>query len=446
MGPRARHDRIRAIALGGLLLPIAGCHRTFTCDDDAQCHLDGVQGTCEANGACSFPADDCPSGRRYGEHAASGIAGSCVEQGELTAVAETGSSSSVSTSGTSSAQSSDASSVGSSDGTGDADPCNGLTESGAVVVTTDDAVIAGLRVVADGDGITVDGHSNVTIRDSEIHHQGGRGIVFRNADGLTIENVVIVHDGAPPMGPHESGDEANIDGADSTGVRIDHVRLTAGSSGIVLASTPGAQLSFVEGHDVRGPGYAAFVRLFRSDGAVLEDFSIENPLDTGRPGDLVAVVESSDITVRRGLLDGHNSQFGYGVHVVHTQGQHSGALVEDVDGVRMTNGAFSCFPYGNGITFRRTRARDNICEILSVPIDDCGKPGPNGGCIPGSDGVSWTASGDSDAIAVEASSYTELCTVPSWPDEIFATAEADGELAPAEFEPRAPIRITTCWE
>lgn len=418
-----------------VILLSPGCHRVFSCDDDTQCRLDGVAGACEPEGWCSFPADDCPSGRRWGEHAARDLAGACIDDvpSDTSAVAETSSSTTIAPS--TSSESSTTAPV-------DDDPCNGLTPSGPIVVDADDAVIAGVLVTADaGDGIVVDGFSGVTIRDSEIHHRDGRGIAFRNADRITIENVVIVHDGAPEQGPHVDGDQANIDGADSDTVRIDRVRVSRGSSGILLAATPAAHVSFVEAHDVRGPGLAACVRLFDSDDAILEDFSCENPLDTGRPADLVALAESSNGTVRRGLLDGHNSQFGYGIHFVQINGQHSGGLVEDVDGVRMTNGAFSCFSYGENITFRRTRARDNICEIVSIPIDDCDKPGPNGGCIPGSNGVSWTASEGSMGIAIEDSAYFALCTDPTWPEGVFMPAE----LVEEDFVPRDPIRIETCW-
>lgn len=76
---------------------------------------------------------------------------------------------------------------------------------------------------------------------------------------------------------------------------------------------------------------------------------------------------TSDAVVRRGLLDGNDAELGDGVHFSQVSGQHSGGLVEDVDAIRMTNGSFSCFPFGTGITFRRTRARENICE-LRAPI------------------------------------------------------------------------------
>lgn len=51
---------------------------TFACDHNAQCMAEASGGQCETNGYCSFPADDCPSGRRYGDLAGGGLAGFCV--------------------------------------------------------------------------------------------------------------------------------------------------------------------------------------------------------------------------------------------------------------------------------------------------------------------------------------------------------------------------------
>jgi hypothetical protein len=411
---------VLAAGLGG-----HGCHRAFACAEDQQCLLDGLAGACEAEGFCSFPDGACASGRRFGEHASASLAGTCVDEPGAT---------------------SDGSST-----TGDTafDPCeHGLLESGAVKATADGQVIEGLRITAEfGPGIEVDGHAGVTIRNCEIHQIEGPGISFRAAPDITIEDVVIVHDAAKPGGSHDDSNQIGIEGSDSTGVVVSRVRLERGSSGIELEAAPAAQLSFIEVHDVRGPGEAACVRVLQSDDAVIEDFSCENPLDTSRPGDLIAVAFSSNVTVRRGLLDGHNDEFGYGVHFIHTNGQHSGGLVEDVDGVRQTNGAFSCYSVCNEITFRRTRARENICEIVSIPVPPAGceyDVGPNGGCVPGSNGVTWTADDDVGLVVIEDSVYFDLCTAAVWPEDEFTIAR--GDLVEQDFEPRAPIRLTMCWE
>lgn len=57
---------------------IAACKSsTFTCVGPDDCS----GGMCQATGYCSFPDDDCPSHQRYGDHAASGYAGTCVGSG-----------------------------------------------------------------------------------------------------------------------------------------------------------------------------------------------------------------------------------------------------------------------------------------------------------------------------------------------------------------------------
>lgn len=448
MGHGGTRARGAAGALAGLLSAVllpgpSACHRAFACREDGECELDGRAGSCEPSGDCSFADAGCPSGRRYGEHARASVAGTCVvEEG---------------TTGTTSSGGPDVppvdlgapepvSTEGSSSTGGGGDPCvDGLRESEPLVVTEDGQVIAGLRIVSDGGpALAVEGFTGVTIRDCEIHHRGGPGLVFRDADDLRVERVVVIHDGAPPGGPHADSDQANVVGSDSERVVLEQLRVVRGASGIDLEGTPGVRLSFIEAHDIRGPGEAACVRVAEGDGALLEDFSCENPLDTARPGDLIELEATSDAIVRRGLLDGHNAEFGYGVHFSQVSGQHSGGLVEDVDAIRMTNGSFSCFPFGNGITFRRTRARENICEILSIELPDCGTLGPNGGCVPGSGGLSWAGSTTSTMLAIEESAYFALCSDAAWPLDVFMTPPED--LVELDFEPRAPIRTTACWE
>lgn len=431
------------LLVGVIALGSAGCHRAFTCEDDTQCVSRGVQGRCEALGFCSFPDSDCDSGRRYSEHAAAELVLTCVDASEDA--------------------SEDASTTdptgdeGTSTTSGIPGDCSMLVDSGPVVVEADGQVVQNLRITADGvPAIVVTGHRDVVIRDCEIHHRNAPGISFLAADGILIEDVAVIHDRTEP-GPHAHGDQANISGRDSAEVVVQRVRVTRGASGIDLERTPGAHLSFIEGHDVRGPGPASFVRLHDSDAATLEDFSIVNPPDTGRPLDLIEISESSGVEVRRGLLDGNNSEFGYGVVFEQTAGQHEGGWVEDVDAVRMTNGSFSAFPYASGIVWSRTRARDNICEILSVEVPGCRTVGEQGGCVPGSGGRSWTGSqmlGPDARHDIRESTYFGLCFDPVWPESAFLSCDGDTSSLPPgdcgleaeDFEPRAPIELSMCWE
>jgi hypothetical protein len=54
----------------------------FRCQGSNQCVREGVAGTCESDGWCSFPDAACGSGRRYGEFAGDGLGGACVTPGD----------------------------------------------------------------------------------------------------------------------------------------------------------------------------------------------------------------------------------------------------------------------------------------------------------------------------------------------------------------------------
>ena len=64
--------------LGVVAAAAAGClpATSHQCETSDQC---GAAGTCEASGACSFPATDCPSGRRFGDGTGP-LAGQCVTE------------------------------------------------------------------------------------------------------------------------------------------------------------------------------------------------------------------------------------------------------------------------------------------------------------------------------------------------------------------------------
>lgn len=77
------------MALASAILGVGcGASSEFTCQADVQCVGDGA-GVCQPDGYCSFPAADCPSGQRYGEHSGSS-SGACVGLDQDTEVAQTG--------------------------------------------------------------------------------------------------------------------------------------------------------------------------------------------------------------------------------------------------------------------------------------------------------------------------------------------------------------------
>jgi len=304
-----------------------------------------------------------------------------------------------------------------------------LTTSGPVSASSDGQVIENLRIeVSQGPAIEVDGRSNVTIRNCEIRHGSGPGISFNGASNLRIENVSVLHTGAPASGQNPDEDRVNIVGYGTTGLVIDHARLEKGSSGVYLIECPGAQVRFVEGHDFRGPfPRGQVVQFDKCDDSLLEDFSCENS-DTSWPEDIVSVYQSSNVTVRRGLVDGNNSVSGVGVMFEQSGSGHSGGLAEDVDAVHQGNGCFSGYP-GYNVTFRRTRSRDNFCT-------DQGRGEPSSG------GLAWAGSPESSGLRIEDSRYHNLCQGLVWDESVF-TAQ---ELTDEDFTPRAPLRLTFCWQ
>lgn len=315
------------------------------------------------------------------------------------------------------------------DTTGVAPTCE-LTESGPIVVRANDQVIENVHIVAQGGpGITIDGFTGVRIQNVWIEHEGGAGIeVLNGADDTAIIDVSVTHTGAPAAGENPSDELLNVVCYGSARLSVTNARLVRGSSGIYLVECPGAALTGLEGHDFRGPfPRGQLVQFDKSDGGVLEDFSVVNPPDTSWPEDNVNVYQSVDIEIRRGLVDGNNSPSGVGVIF---DGDLALGVVEDVDAIRMGNGCFSDYAGSDGVIFRRTRCRENICE-------DQGRGAPL------SNALMWAGREGFTMIRIEDSAYFAGCNDNLvWPEESFAVIELDEE----DFELRAPIEHHFCWE
>ncbi|MFZ6184269.1 right-handed parallel beta-helix repeat-containing protein [Nannocystis pusilla] len=330
---------------------------------------------------------------------------------------------------TSSAVSTDASTGTSTSTTGDLPACV-LGESGPIVVEADDQVIENLHIVSTrGPAITVEGHAGVTIRNVWIEHAGGPGIAIGGgSDDIHIENVAIEHTGAPAAGQNPSDGLNNIECYGSARPVVTNARLVRGSSGIYLVECPDAELSFLEGHDFRGPfPRGQLVQFDKSNGGVLEDFSVVNPQASSWPEDNVNIYQSVDVAIRRGMIDGNNSPSGVGVIF---DGDLALGVVEDVDAIRMGNGCFSDYAGSDGVVFRRTRCRENICE-------DQGRGAPL------SNALMWAGHPGYTKIRLEDSHYFASCNGNLvWPDESFEVIELD-EL---DFTMREPIVVPLCWE
>ncbi len=316
-----------------------------------------------------------------------------------------------------------------------------LTDSGPLEIRENGRIVENLRITStNGDAIRIVNATDVIIRNVEIFHAGGAGIRIQNADRTQVDNVSITNTGAPPFGENPSIDLLNIFINESSGVRISRARLWRGSSGIYLFNSPDAHMSWIEGHDFRGPyPRGQLVQFSNSDRGILEDFSVENPQNTSYSEDNINVFHSSDIVIRRGLIDGNNSTNGAAITSEHADGQWSGLLVEDVDAIRMGHGSFFAYP-GHNVTFRRVRTKDNICVSQNRRHADGSKEtrGPSSG------GVIFGAESTSTGVQLLEAQYWNPCN----PRNIVYDKNAYDvqNYAEADFKLRDPVRLNFCWE
>lgn len=296
-----------------------------------------------------------------------------------------------------------------------------VRESGAVIenlMIRSNGVHA-IRVLAD----------DVTIRNVAIQHRGGHGIFAQDANRLVIENVDIAYEGAPESGALES-ENNNIVLLNSSQARIENARLRHGSTGIYLVGSHNSELRFIAGEDFRGPfPRGQLVQWNQSNDGLLEDFSVVNTTSSW-PEDNINVFRSSNIVIRRGLVDGNNSPSGVGV--IFDGGASATGRVEDVDAVRMGNGCFSAYAGGDGTVFLRTRCRDNICE-------DQGRGEP-----PRSGGLMWAGREGLSNLRIQDSHYATPCNPGAivWPRPSFSEVE----LSETDFTPRSAVSLQFCWE
>ena len=235
----------------------------------------------------------------------------------------------------------------------------GLTYSTTAIETTKDGqIIENLDLwVSSGNAITVT-NDNVIIRNCIIHHVSGNGVLVDGASNVTVEDSLIVN-ASPPSGiagESEATDINNIWVTESPGFKADHVTLRDGATGIYLGNSPDAVLSHIEGYNFHGPFPAGqFVQFYKSGNGTLSDFYASNPADSSRPEDIVSVIDSPNVTIARGVIDGDNSVSGVGVMF---EGNSGGGKVDHVDAIHMGNGAFSS--YSDNVSFNYTRSFDNI--------------------------------------------------------------------------------------
>jgi hypothetical protein len=264
-----------------------------------------------------------------------------------------------------------------------------LTHSTTPIHTTQDGqIIEGLDLYVDsGDAITVS-NDNVIIRDCRIHYQDGSGVVVEGAKNVTIENSEIINS-SPPDGqnPETSPELYNIMAYQAPDLKVDHVTLRDGSSGIYLLESPNAQLTNLEGYNFHGPfPRGQFVQFDKSDGGSLSNFYVQNDPEHSMPEDVISVYQSPNVHVSQGLIDGNNSVSGVGVMF---EGNSQGGTVDHVDAVHQGNGAFSS--YSPDVSFDYTRSFDNI-------------DADQGRGEPASDALIWNVS--NSGVSIDHSTYT----------------------------------------
>jgi hypothetical protein len=295
--------------------------------------------------------------------------------------------------------------------------------------------------VTSGAAIAVHGLKRVTIRNVELTFgPHAQGIQFSAADGITIVNASLKLIGAPTAtGALPLSSALGISGLASTNVRINRVRAEGCSSGVYLQQCPGAQLTHIEGHNMRGPmPRGQCVQLNNCNHSVLSDFSCEND-NSSYTEDNINIFESDNVTLRRGLVDGNNSPSGDGVmyecgdraHAFMTSG-----LVEDVDALHQGNGCFGGWGV-SGVEFRNCRVLSTHC------VGWGGRSKPSSGALVFAGGTEGGANGEpSSGLRIVNATYHSLCKKNLvWPSSAFVQTE----LTDALFVPRAPLRLQFCW-
>ncbi|MEZ0314136.1 MAG: carbohydrate-binding protein [Myxococcota bacterium] len=308
-----------------------------------------------------------------------------------------------------------------------------LTASGPVSATADGQVIENLSITSSGSqAILVNGRSGVVIRNVRIQHSAGVGIRLTSAQGVTIENVSVEFTSAPAAGANSSYEFLNIAAYQAHDLTVRNVRLTRGSSGIYLQQSDRSRLSFIEGHDFRGPfPRGQLVQWNNCNGGLLEDFSVQGDLATTWSEDNVNAYQSDGVTVRRGLIDGNNAPSGCGV-IADAGSSHM--LIEDVDALNQGNACFAAYTGStpsDDVRFRRVRCKDTFCGSVA------GRGPPSSG------GLILANYPANTNIGIEASSYFNHCRDQAVWD---ASSISPYEMTVRDFTPRAAIRATLCWE
>ena len=244
-----------------------------------------------------------------------------------------------------------------------------LTPSGSITVSGPNQIIEYLEITG---RIINNGWPNLTVRNCWIKFPSGSGLLVHN---ISSGGGLTVHDCKFNNTNHATGQNRNP----SVAICID-LNNIPGPTNITRCTfydavglrayecTGFITAKFIEGHNIRGQNFQAggeaghFINCAFDDGGILvEDFSCINDIYDLRVEDIINCFAcSGSIIFRRGLLDGSSSPIGSTMMFEAI----SGALVEDVDGVRHFNAGFGVYSdnQAGGASvnhiYRRCRSRD----------------------------------------------------------------------------------------
>ncbi|MDB2607139.1 DUF5018 domain-containing protein [Zobellia sp.] len=312
-----------------------------------------------------------------------------------------------------------------------------LQESGPIIVSEDNQKIENLYIKTSSQhGIEINNYNGVVISNCIIEYTGAyMGIKFSNADNLTIKNSYIKYTNAPAAGALDDFTRNCIEGLESQNLVITNVKVEDGSTGIRLNQCDDSELTYIEGHNMRGPyPRGQFVQYDKCIGGLLENFSVINDREVAWTEDNISIYKSAGQQIKKGLIIGNNSPTGVGVlfEDQNTEGARGGfgGAVEDVDFLEMGNGVVSSVEGSKNVTFTRIRAKQIIC----------GELGQNRGTAT-SNSLIFAAFGTEentgnnkiiDCLVYDSCNPTNIV----WPENNFSVIDYRDDI---DFEPRPPI-------
>lgn len=312
----------------------------------------------------------------------------------------------------------------------------GLQPSGAVSFTSNGQTIQGLHITStSGNAVTNSGFTDCVLKECKIDFQNGHGVnIGGGSTNFTMTDLDMTRTnsttGITPLGAENNC----INGTGSTGLVGTRLRFRDSSTGVYLVGCAAPVFSFLEGYNFRGPfPRGQLLQYDTCNSGIVQDFYCSCDLTNSFPEDNINLYLSSDVIVRRGLIDGNNSSSGIGVIFEQFGGGVSGGLVEDVDVTHMGNGCFSAYSVGFDITFRRTRARDNW-----------GNPSIYGRGNNLSNSLMWASGPGSTGNRILDSYYWNSVNGNIMWDS--STLAVPAEITQTNYTQRDPVILTMPWE